>query len=137
MVEPPRTHSKLPCRPASPFIRVVRGRPKLIRTCPVGFINVVRGGSVRSNRPELTRTSPEGLLPPTSQWIEDVQCSRTFPNSLQTALETRFPLHHSGSRRFDVDEPPQTQSNLPCRLHQCCLRRFGEVEPGGTHSNQP
>ena len=90
-------------------------RPKLTRTCPVGFINVVRGGSVRLNRSELTRTSPEGLVPPTSQWIEDVRCSRTFPNSLQTSLEACFPFHHSGSRRFDVVEPPRTHSILPCR----------------------
>ena len=88
-------------------------RPKLTRTCPVGFINVVRGGSVRSNRSELTRTSPEGLLPPTSQWLEDVRCSRTFPNSLQTALEACFPFHHSGSRRFYVVEPPRTHSCRP------------------------
>ena len=60
---------------------------------------------MRSNRPELTRTTPEGLLPSTSQWFEDVQCSRTFPNSLKTALEACFPLHHHGSRRFGVVEP--------------------------------
>ena len=119
MVELPRANSNLPCRPASPFSTVVRGRsvclnrPKLTRTCPVGFIKVVRGGSVRSNRSELTRTSPEGLLPPTAQWIEDVRCSRTFPNSLKTALEACFPFHHSGSRRFDVVEPPRTHSFLP------------------------
>ena len=119
MVELPRANSNLPCRPASPFSTVVRGRsvclnrPKLTRTCPVGFIKVVRGGSVRSNRSELTRTSPEGLLPPTSQWLEVVRCSRTFPNSLKTALEACFPFHHSGSRRFDVVEPPRTHAFLP------------------------
>ena len=90
-------------------------RPKRTRTCPVGFSKVVRGGSVRSNRSELTRTSPEGLLPPTAQWIEEVRCSRTFPNALQTALEACFPFLHSGSRRFYVVEPPQPPSILPCR----------------------
>jgi len=49
VVEPPQTHSNLPCRPASPFI------------------TVVRGGSERSNRTKLTPTLPAGLLPPLSQ----------------------------------------------------------------------
>ena len=106
--KPSRTHSKLPLRPASPFITVVRGgsgrsnRTTLTPTFPV-----------RSNRP--TRTFPVGLLPPTAQWFEEVRCSRTFPNSLQTALEARFTLQHSGSRRFGEVEPHQTHSNLPCR----------------------
>ena len=56
MVEPPRTHSNLPCRPASLFITAVGGGSvwsnllELTRTCPVGllllFITAVRGGSV-------------------------------------------------------------------------------------------
>ena len=79
-----------------------------------------------SNRHELTQTFPVGLFPPTSQWIKDVRCSQTFPNSLQTALKARFTLHHSGSRRFGEVEPNQTHSNLPC-----------EVEPPQTHSNLP
>ena len=77
-IEPHRTQSNLPCRPAYPFITVVRGgsvwsnRPELTRTCPVGLlpfplITVVRGGSVLSNCSELTRTCPVGLLPPSSQ----------------------------------------------------------------------
>ena len=136
-VKPSRTHSKLPLRPASPFITVVRGgsgrsnRTKRTPTFPV-----------RSNRPKLTRTFLVGLLPPTAQWFEDVRCRRTFPNSLQTALEARFTLHpcfeevrcsrtspnslqtalqasfplqHSGSSGFGVVEPPRTHSNLPCR----------------------
>ena len=70
---------------------------------------------MRSNRHKLAQTFPEGLLPPTSQWIKDVWCSRTFPNSLQTALEARFTLHHSGLRRFSEVEPHQTYLNLPCR----------------------
>ena len=52
VVEPPRTHSNLLCKPASPFVTVVRGcsvwsnRPELNRTCPVRgsafpFITVV------------------------------------------------------------------------------------------------
>ena len=46
-------------------------------------ITVKKGeaGSVRSNCHKLTQTFPEGQLPPTSQWIEDVWCSQTFPNS--------------------------------------------------------
>ena len=73
VVEPPRTHSKLPFRPASPFI------------------TVVQVGSVWSNRPELTRTFPVVLLPHLSQWFEEVRCSWTSPNWLQTALPTSFP----------------------------------------------
>ena len=53
VVEPPRTRSKLPCGPASPFV------------------TLIRGGSVYSNLPKLTRTFPGGLLPPTSQWFEE------------------------------------------------------------------
>ena len=45
VVEPPRTHSNLPCRPASPFV------------------TVVQGGSVGSNYPKLTPTFPVGLFP--------------------------------------------------------------------------
>ena len=67
-----------------------------------------------SNLPRLTRTFPVGLLPPTSQWFEDVRCSRTSSNSLKTAPPASFPLHHSGLRRFGVVEPPRTRSNLPC-----------------------
>ena len=44
--------SNLPCRPTSPFI------------------TVVRGDSVWTNRPELSRTCPVGLLTPSSQWIK-------------------------------------------------------------------
>jgi len=51
----PRTHSNLPCKTASPYI------------------TVVRGGSVYSNLPRLTRTFPVGLLPRTSQWFEEVR----------------------------------------------------------------
>ena len=94
MVEPPGTHSKLPCRPASP--------------CST----VVRGGWVWSNHPKLTRYCPVGLLPPAAQWFEVVWCGRTTPNSLATAC---FPQQHSGSRRFGVVEPPRTHSLLPCR----------------------
>jgi len=96
-VKPPRTHSNLPCRPASPFV------------------TVIRGGSVYSNLPKLTRTFPVGQLPPTSQWFEEVRCSQTSSNSLQTTLQASFPLRHSGSRKFGWVEPPQTHSNLPCR----------------------
>ena len=46
-MEPPLTHSKLPCRAAYPSI------------------TVVRGGSVWSNHPELTRNCPAGLFPQT------------------------------------------------------------------------
>ena len=140
MVEPPRTHSKLPCRSAYPCI------------------TVVRGGSVWSNHPKLTRNCPVGLLPPASQWFEEVRCGRTTPNSLdtalwaffplwfeevrcgrttqnslETALEAYFPMHQSGSLRFGVVEPPRT---LPCRhasLHHSGSRRFGVVEPPQTH----
>ena len=113
----------LPCRPTSPFITVVPGgsvwtnRPKLSRTCPVGLLTPSSQwfGEVPSNRPELSRTCPVGLLLPSSQWFGEVRCVRTTPNSLEPALSARFPLHHSGSGRFGVVEPPRTHSNLPCR----------------------
>ena len=93
MVEPPRTHSKLPCSPVSPFIT---------------------GGSVQLNHPELTRTFRVVLLPPSSQSFEEVWCGRTTPNSLEPALYSCFSLNHSRSRRFGVVEPPQTHLNLLC-----------------------
>ena len=65
VVEPPRTHSNLPCRPVSPFV------------------TVVRGGSVGSNYPKLTPTFPVGLFPPLLQCFEKVRCIRTSPNSLE------------------------------------------------------
>ena len=49
VVEPPRTHLKLPCRPYSPCSTVVRGgsvwsnHPELTRNCPVGHIPLVSG----------------------------------------------------------------------------------------------
>ena len=79
------------------------------------FVTVVRGGSVSSNHSKLTQTFPAGLLPPTSQWFEDVRCGRTIQNSLEPSLYACIPLRHSGSRRFGEVEPPQTHSNLPCR----------------------
>ena len=150
MFEPLRTHSNLPSRPASPCITVVRegsvwsNRPKLSRTCPVGMLppsSHIREGSAWSNCHELSRTCPVGLLPPSSQCFGKVRCVRTAPNSLEPALSARFPLHHSGSGRFSIVEPPRTQSNLPCRpaspLHHSGSRRFGEVEPPRTHSKLP
>ena len=68
VVEPPQTHSNLPCRHASPSI------------------TVVRGGSAWSNHPKLTRTCHLGLLPPSSQWFEEVWCGGTALNWLVTAL---------------------------------------------------
>ena len=118
VVEPPRTHSKLLCRPYSPYITVVRGgsvwsnRPELTRTCPACFplhhsgsrrfgvvephrthsklhcrpaspcITVVRGVSVLSNHPKLTRNCPVGLFPPAAKWFKEVRCCQTTPNSL-------------------------------------------------------
>ena len=109
MVEPPRTHTNLPCGPASPFmvrvssrrfdhtepprttvmvtvtfcprshliqtlhlsfkLLVWSNRLELSRTCPVGLLppnTVVRVGSVWSNHSELTLTCPVGLLSPSS-----------------------------------------------------------------------
>ena len=68
MVEPPRTHSKLSCRPDSTSSKVVRG------------------GSVRSNHPELTRNCPVGMIQLAEKWFEEVRCGRTAPNSLETVL---------------------------------------------------
>ena len=63
-----RTHSNLPCRPASPFV------------------TVVRGGSVGSTYPKLTPTFPLGLFPPLLQCFEKVRCLRTSPNALEPSL---------------------------------------------------
>ena len=96
MVEPPRTHSKLPCRPASPSITVVRcGRTS-------------------------TNSLETDLLPPSSQWFGKVRCSRNSPNSLRTACRPPSPCI-SGSGRFGVVEPPRTHSNLPCRPPSPCI----------------
>ena len=57
MVELPRTHSKLSCRPDSPSSKVVRG------------------GSVWSDHPELTRNYPVGLIPLAAKWFEEVRRS--------------------------------------------------------------
>ena len=109
VVEPPRTHSNLP---SSPSITEVRGGsvwsngPELTRTCPVGLpppSSVVRGGSVWSNRPELTLTCPVGLLPPPSQWFEKVRCCRTAANSLTQYTRTVMKVRVS-SERFDNTE---------------------------------
>ena len=87
-VEPPRTDSKLPFRPASPFITVVRGgsmwlnHPKIARNCPVVLLPLQESGSRRFGVVEPPRTHV---------------------------------LHDSGSKRFGVVEPPQAYSNLPCR----------------------
>ena len=72
--EPPQTHSNLSCRPASPYI------------------TVVRGGSVYSNLPKLTQTFPVGPLHPPSQWFEEVRRGRTAPNSLQPYCRPASPL---------------------------------------------
>ena len=47
--------------------------------------------------------------------------------------EACFPLHHSGSRRFGVVEPPRTHSKLPCR--PASSSRFEEVRCGRTTPN--
>ena len=109
--------------PASPFFTVIRGGSvysnllKLTRTFPAALLppSVIRGGSVYLNLPKLTRTFPVALLPPTSQWFEDVRCTQTSPNSLETSLYACIPLRHSGSRWFGEVKPPQTHSNFPCR----------------------
>ena len=38
------------------------------------------------NHPELIRNCPVGLLPPATQWYEQVRCGRTSPNSLEPTL---------------------------------------------------
>ena len=140
MVEPPRTHSNLPCRPASPFV------------------TVVRGGSVGSNYPKLTPTFPVGLFSPLLQCFEKVRCIRTSPNSLEpnsqleplnirstvilwrkvdialALFRDQLDIRHSGSRRFGGVEPPQTHSNVPCRP----VSPFVTVIRGGSvYSNLP
>ena len=87
-----------------------------------------------SNRPELTRTFPVGLLPHLLQAtddkaaVESFTCQREEVQGQQEADERKragreaelktqasFPLLHSGSSGFGVVEPPRTHSNLPCR----------------------
>ena len=119
VVEPPRTQSNLPCRPAylhhsgSGRFGVVEPRTQSNLPCrPASpFITVVRGGSVWSNRPELTRICPVGLLPPSSQCFGEVRCGRTAPNSLE----------------------PQA-SNLPCRHASPFITVVWE---GSVWSNRP
>ena len=73
------------------------------------YTSVVQGCSVQWNIPELTRNCPSGL----------------------------FLLQHSGSRRFGVVEPLQTNSNLPCRPASpfVTVVRGGSV--GLTYRHQP
>ena len=120
MVEPPRTQSNLPCRPSSPqhsgssrfgVVEPLRTHSNLPCRPASPFITVVQGGLVWSNRFELTRTCPVGLLP----------------------------LHHSSSGRFGVVEPPRTQWNLACRpaspfitVVQLSSCRFDHAEPSQT-----
>ena len=75
-----------------------------------------------SNHTEVTRN------------CEEFRCGRTTLNSLEAALYACFPLHHSGSRRSDVVEPPQTHWNLPCRPSSPFIAVF---EPLLTHSELP
>ena len=124
VVEPPRTHWNLPCRPASPCFTEVWCGPELIRNCPVGLHHSeVRCGS--------TRNCPVGLLPPASQWFEEVWCGRTTPNSLETAF---FLKQQSGLRRVGVVEPPRTHSKVPCRPASPCST---VVRGGLVWSNHP
>ena len=93
-----------------------------------------------SNHPEHR---PVGLLPQEAKWLEEVWCGRTTPNSLETALSARFPLHQSGSRRFGVVKPsnhPELTRNclvglLP--MHHSGSMRFGGVQQPQTHSQLP
>ena len=62
MVEPPRTHLKLPCRPASPLHHSGWRRFGVVKP---------------SNNPELTRNCVVGLLTHASQWFEEVRWGRT------------------------------------------------------------
>ena len=89
MVEPPRTHSKLSCRPDSPCRKAVRGgsvwsnHPELTRNSPVGLIPLAAKWSeeVRcgQNHPELTRNCPVGLIPLAAKWFEEVRCGQNHP----------------------------------------------------------
>ena len=135
-----RTHSNLPCRPSSPSITVVRGGsvwsngPELTRTCPVGLpppSSVVRGGSVWSNRPELTLTCPVGLLPPPSQWFEKVRCCRTAANSLTQYTRTVMKVRVS-SERFDNTEWIRQRRDRTSQNHcEAGLQsEFGAVRQG-------
>ena len=87
-----------------------------------------------SNRPKHTPTFPVGLFPPSSQCFEEVRCIRTSPNSSEPSLYACSPLCHSGSRRFGEVEPPGTLSNQPCRP----ASPFVTVVRGGSvYSNLP
>ena len=174
MVEPPHTHSKLPCSPASPagkwFEEVWCGR-----TTPYSFkpaqqacfplhdsgskrLGIVEPPPTHSNLP-CSRASPFFIV------IRGGSVYSNLPNSLEPSLYACISLRHSGSGWFGEFEPLQTHSNLPCRpaspyitvvrggsvwsnhpelirtfpvcLHPPSSQWFGEVEPPQTHSNLP
>ena len=84
---PPR---KLSCRPDSPSSKVVRG------------------GSVWSNYPELTRNCPVGLIPLAAKWFEEVRCGRR-----EYLPEDARPDSPS-SQWFGAIRPHRTSSNHHC-----------------------
>ena len=72
------------------------------QTWPVGFINVVRGNSVRSNSLELTSTSPEGLLRPIwKAYLRAVFVHSVRREAFSTSISRRDyeGRHLSGGRR--------------------------------------
>ena len=89
LVEPPRTHLKLHCRPC---------------------ITVVRGGSVWSNHLKLTRTYPVGLHPPSSQRFGVVVPLRSH---LKLPCKSAYPVVEGGS--VWLNHPKLTQ-NCPIGL---------------------
>ena len=120
-------------------VRVSSGRFDPTDASP--FSTVVRVGSVWSNRPELTRTFPVGLLPHLSQWFEEVRCSRTTPTLLEPSLSACLPFRHSGPRRFGVVDLPRAHSNLPFTHSTLPFRPASPfstvVRVGSVWSNRP
>ena len=139
MVEPLRTHSNLPCRPASPFI------------------TVVRGGSVWSNRPELSGTWPAARgIRPTGQFrvslgwsgLQDHSKLSCRPDSRQFRVSSGWSglQDHSklscrpDSRQFRVSSGRWFQHIEPSRTRDCKVFRllsheFGVVRLYRTFSN--
>ena len=57
------------------------------------------------------------------------------PEPTQTYHVGMHPLHHSGSLRFGLVEPPRTHSKLPCRLASSSSKVVQEVLCGRTTQN--
>ena len=109
----------------------------LISNHAFSFITMVRGGSVQSNHPELTRTFPVVLFATSSQWFKEVQCGQTTPNSLDLPCSPTSPLITVVRGGSVWSNRPELTRTLRVGLITLSSQwfRFGVVEPPRTHSN--